>query len=124
MLSAKEIGQIGEDIAVKYLKKRGYKIADRNFQADIKGLKFGELDIVAKKDGIIVFVEVKCLKQEVGIAPEERVDFKKRETIGKMAEIWFGRNRIPPDTPWQIDVIAVVLDFNQRKAKIRHFKNI
>jgi len=124
MFSAKEIGKLGEDIAVKFLKKKGYKILDRNFQKDIKGLKFGEIDIIAKKDGAIIFVEVKSLKQGGGIGPEERVNFRKRETIRKTAEIWLDQHKISLDSPWQIDILAIVLDFNSRRAKIRHFKNI
>jgi len=124
MLSAKEIGKLGEDIAVKFLKKKSYKVLDRNFQKDIKGLKFGEIDIVAKKDGIIIFVEVKSLKQAGGIAPEERVDFRKRKTIKKTAEIWLSEHKIPLDSPWQIDILAIVLNFDSCKAKIKHFENI
>jgi len=124
MLSAKEIGKLGEDIAVKFLRKKRYKILDRNFQKNIKGLKFGEIDIVAKKDGVIVFIEVKSLKQAGGIAPEERVDFRKRETIRKISEIWLDQHKISLDSPWQIDILAIVLNFDSHKAKIRHFKNI
>ncbi len=124
MLSAKEIGKLGENIAVKFLKKKGYKILDRNFQKNIKGLKFGEIDIVVKKDGIIIFVEVKSLKQASGIAPEERVDFRKRKTIERMAEIWVSEHKISLDSPRQIDILAIVLNFGLRKAKIKHFKNI
>lgn len=124
MFSAKEIGKLGEDVAVKFLKKKKHKILDRNFQKDIKGLKFGEIDIIAEKDGTIIFIEVKSLKQEHGIAPEERVNFRKRETIRKTAEIWLNQHKIPLDSPWQIDILAIVLNFDSRRAKIKHFKNI
>jgi len=124
MLCAKEIGKLGEDIAVKFLKKKKYKILGRNFQKDIKGLKFGELDIIAKKDGVFVFVEVKTLKRESKISPEERVNFRKRQTIERIAEIWLSQHKISLNNPWQIDILSIVLNFDSHRAKIKHFKNI
>ena len=52
-----EIGKFGEDIATKYLQKKGYKIIERNFSC-----KQGEIDIIAKKHNTIIFVEVKARK--------------------------------------------------------------
>ncbi|MBU3918853.1 YraN family protein [Patescibacteria group bacterium] len=124
MPSSKEIGKLGEDIAVKFLRKKRYKILERNFQKDIKGLKLGEIDIVAKKDKVVIFTEVKTLKRESGISPEERVNFRKRQTIAKIAEIWLNKHKIPLNSPWQIDILAIVLNFDSRIAKIKHFKNI
>jgi len=79
MSDNKKIGKLGEDIGVKYLKNKGYKILDRNFEKRVVSMKFGEIDIIAKKDKTIIFCEVKTL---------------------------------------------IVLDFNSRKAKIRHFENV
>ena len=124
MSTNKEIGKLGEDIGVKYLKNKGYKILDRNFEKRAVFLKFGEIDIIAQKDKIIIFCEVKTLSSEKRLSPEERVDFKKKETIAKIAEIWLDEYGKKQDTRWQIDVLAIVLDFQTRKAKIRHFENI
>ena len=124
MPSSKQIGQLGEDVAVKYLEGKGYRILDRNFEKQIVSLKFGEIDIVAQKDEAIVFCEVKTLSAQKGFSPEQRVDFRKRETIARTAEIWLDERGKGQDTKWQIDVLAVVLNFETRKAKIRHFKNI
>jgi putative endonuclease len=124
MSTNKEIGKLGEDIGVKYLKNKGYKILDRNFEKRAVFLKFGEIDIIAQKDKIIIFCEVKTLSSEKRLSPEERVDFKKKETIAKIAEIWLDEYGKKQDTRWQIDVLAIVLDFNSHKAKIRHFENI
>jgi len=124
MFNSKEIGKLGEDIAVKYLKSKGYKILDRNFEQKVHSLKFGEIDIIVKKKKTIIFCEVKALSAEQGFSPEQRVDFRKRNTIAKTAEIWLDKHKLSLDSLWQIDVLAVVLDFNSRKAKIQHFKNI
>ena len=124
MKSNKEIGKIGEDIAVKYLKKKKYRILGRNFEERIGSLKMGEIDIIAKKENLVIFCEVKTLSSEKGFSPEDKVNFKKRETIAKVAEIWLTKHNISLDSQWQIDVVSIVLDFNNRQAKIKHFKNI
>ncbi len=124
MFKNKEIGQLGEDIGVKYLKSKGYKILDKNFEKQVGSMKFGEIDIIARKDKTIIFCEVKTLSSEKGLSPEQRVDFRKRETIAKIAEIWLDEHGKQQDIRWQIDVLAIVLDFNSRKAKVRHFENV
>jgi len=124
MSDNKKIGKSGEDIGVKYLKSKGYKILDRNFEKRVGSIKFGEIDIIAKKDGITIFCEVKTLSSDSGLSPEQKVDFRKKEIIAKTAEIWLDEHGKEQDTKWQIDVLAIVLDFQTRKAKIRHFENI
>jgi len=124
MSDNKKIGKLGEDIGVKYLKGKGYKILDRNFEKRIESIKFGEIDIIAKKDNVIIFCEVKALSSGSGPSPEQKVDFRKRETIAKTAQIWLDEHGKGQDVRWQIDVLAIILDFEIRKAKIRHFKNI
>ena len=121
---SKEIGQLGEEIASTYLKNHRYKILDRNYTKNIAGMKFGELDIVAKKKDIIVFVEVKTKKSDDNIDPEDRVNSQKRTKIAKMAEIWLNQHKVTQNIKWQIDVIAVNLDLTTKEAQIRHFENI
>ncbi len=125
-MNNQEIGKLGEDIAVKYLRKKGYRILDRNFEFRAAGRKKGELDIVAKnkKEKTIVFVEVKTLdNKEQAFAPENRIDFKKKRSIAKTAEFWLLKNKIPLESKYQIDVISIRLDFQTRKAKIFYFQN-
>ena len=116
------IGKLGEDIAVKYLKKKGYRVLDRNFEFRVSGKKKGELDIIVRKHKIISFVEVKTLdNKEQTFAPEHRVDFKKKNNIVKTAEFWLLKNKIPLESKYQIDIIAIRLDFQTKKAKVSHF---
>ncbi len=123
-MSTKELGKYGEDIAVNYLKNQGYKILDRNFCQEINSLKFGEIDIVAQINNLISFVEVKTLTKTNGFSPEQKVDFRKMEKIRKTAEIWLDKHGTSLDSEWQIDVVAIVLAFNRRRAKVKHFKNV
>ncbi len=128
-MNTKEVGTLGEKVAINYLKKRGYKILDKNYSPRfVSGPLRGEIDIIAKKDGIVSFIEVKTLTQNCGgrtsaISPEEKVDYLKQKKLIKMAEGWLMEKKIPLESPWQIDVIAIKIDLNNRKAKIRHFKN-
>jgi putative endonuclease len=119
-----EIGQLGEKIASDYLKKKGYKILDKNYSKNISGLKLGEIDVVAEKDGTVVFFEVKTKKSKDNIFPEEKINFRKKRNIQKMAEIWLDEKRISQETKWQIDIISVNLDLDKRRAKIFHLRNV
>lgn len=115
---------LGEKVAEDYLKKKRYEILDRNYSPRfVSGPLRGEIDIVAKKDDIVSFIEVKMLTSNKIISPEEKVDFQKQRKIMKIAESWLMEKKIPLESPWQIDVIAIKIDLNNRKAKIRHFKN-
>ena len=83
----------------------------------------GEIDIIAKKSDIISFIEVKTLRGRVVlINSEEKVDLGKQKKLRKAAESWPMKERIPLNSKWQIDVIAIELNSN-KKAKINHFEN-
>ena len=73
----KELGDIGEDIASKFMKKKGYKILDRNFKC-----KSGEIDIICKKKNEIVFVEVKTRRNfKYGNAVDSILPSKKKHIL-------------------------------------------
>jgi len=120
----KEVGKTGEEIAVEFLKKKGYKILDRNCVFKILGsFQKGELDIVAKKGETFCFVEVKTLKDpKVEILPEEKVNFSKKKKLILSAQSWLIKNKIPLDCKWQIDVISIILE-EGKEPKILHFEN-
>jgi len=127
-MNSKQVGSLGEKIALNFLKKQGYQILDKNYTPKfISGPLRGEIDIVAKRDDVICFVEVKALSglgQAEGFSPEEKVDFLKQRKIIKMAESWLMEKKIPLDSKWQIDVIAIKINLESRKAKINHFPNV
>ena len=138
-MNQKRLGNFGERIAENYLKNKGYQILDRNYFFRIPGNpKSGEIDIIAQKSGIISFIEVKTLTDRRQpslhppafgrhldrasiISPEEKVDFAKQRKLRKTAESWLMKKRIPLNTKWQIDVIAIEL--KNKKAKVSHFEN-
>ena len=139
---SKKTGKFGEEIAVKYLEDKGYKILERNYFCKGNfGPNIGEIDIIAKphrnvfdilrgkNNDIIHFVEVKTLqnsnfsKNKFDVKPEDKVNFQKQRKLIKTSESWLMKNKIPLDIKWQIDVISIRVDLNSKKARIRHFEN-
>ncbi len=121
-MKTKKVGELGEKIARSYLEKKGYRILDTNFCfRTSRGPQKGELDIVAKKDDVISFMEVKTLSSLNGpVRPEEKVNSAKRKKIIRSAEYWLAKNKIPLDSKWEIGVIAVNINFEKKKAAVRH----
>lgn len=120
-------GSLGERIAEKYLKDKDYQVLDRNYSFRLPGSpQKGEIDMVAKKNDIISFVEVKTLRfasfvQGKVFSPELKVNFGKQRKLIKAAESWLIAKKLPLNSKWQIDVISVMI--KGRKAKISHFEN-
>ena len=123
-MSSKQLGIFGEQIAESYLKNKGYQILGENYSFRVPGNpQKGEIDIIVKKNDIISFIEVKTLRDSDSlIRPEEKVNFGKQRKLVKTAESWLMKKKIPLNSKWQIDVIAIELNLN-KKAKINHFKN-
>ena len=101
------IGNIGEDYAVKVLKKSKYKILERNFT--IRG---GEIDIIAKDGEYLVFVEVKMRKTTDFGRPSEFVGLKKQEHLRKAALLYM--KKIEYDGLCRFDVVEIVGEINEK----------
>ncbi len=95
------MGRSGEELTVKYLKKHGYKILERNYKTP-----FGEADVIAKKGDTYCFVEVKARTSDEYGLPAEAVDEKKRERYRKIA--WSYCNRMRKELPCRFDVASVL----------------
>lgn len=106
----KVLGRKAEDRTAKYLKKRGYKIIERNFKTP-----FGEADIVAFKDGYYCFVEVKAREGDAFGLPAEAVDKRKRERYRKIALYFCNMKR--QEVPCRFDVASIYQD------ELEYFEN-
>jgi putative endonuclease len=107
------VGGWGEQVAVGYLEGRGYKLIARNIRTP-----YGEIDIVAEKDGFTIFVEVKARTSSSLGPPEISVTPKKQAHMRAAAEHYAQANELDH---WQIDVIAVERRTGN-KPEITHFE--
>ncbi len=94
---------MGEEIAVRHLRRHGYKILRRNFRAP----RGGEVDIVCRQGKELVFVEVKTRSSEEFGRPLDAVDQKKRRLIIRGAMKWL-RLLDMPDITFRFDVVEVL----------------
>lgn len=116
-MNTKRIGDIGEEKATQYLKKKGYKILDRNYRC-----RFGEIDIVAKYRDYIVFVEVKTRRCCSYGRPVESINSLKINRILKTLNFYLTEKRIY-DQNIRIDAIEVFLN-DSKDIKLNHIENI
>lgn len=117
----KQLGNQGEEMAVKYLKSKGYKILDRNFRYR----HYGEIDIIAKKADCLNFVEVKTRlinQAESPYSPEDNITYFKQKQLIKLAKLYLAKNHFLNDLPWQIDVIAIEINPNTSETHLRHIE--
>ncbi len=111
MASHNEFGKWGEDTAVQYLLQNGYEILARNWRHEHK-----EVDIIAAKDGILFFVEVKTRHGEKWSA-EEAITSKKRALLWRAQIAW--KLQHPSNMQVRFPVIAVVVHDEDEAPEIR-----
>ena len=118
-----DIGRIGEDAAVKYLKKNGYKIIERNIH-----VSHNELDIIARNKEFLVFVEVKARSTDKSLSyqfgtPASAVTYSKKQRTLEAARAFLSSGRFDSLQP-RFDVIEVHLDKTDKKVlHINHILN-
>ena len=113
----KKIGDLGEKLSQKYLLDQGYKILTSNYRT-----KFGEIDLIVEERGLIIFIEVKTRTSGKFGRPMESVDYRKRETITRVAQYYMVSKGIG-DLPIRFDVIEVYMDVGNKKYKLNHLEN-
>ncbi len=102
-------------MAVAFLKNKNFEILEKNYR-----WARGEIDIVARKNGVLVFVEVKTARSRNFGAPETWVTPRKQQQIGMVAERYLQEREIH-DTDCRFDVIAVQSHLGQ--WRIKHIEN-
>lgn len=96
-----DLGQRGEALAAKELKRRGYQILERRWRCP-----FGEIDIVARDGDTVVVVEVKTRVRNDQFSPVDAVDAKKQHKLVRLAHA-YARAHLPDDVPVRFDVIGI-----------------
>ena len=118
MTHNQKIGEFGETLAKNYLIKYGYKIIDANVK-----LSYQELDVVAMKDGQVVFVEVKTRISQFYGPAENAFQFTKLQRFRRGMEMYMGHKNLQAEEV-RADLITVDIDHIKKTAKIRHYKDV
>ena len=114
----RKLGDIGENCACEYLRRRGYEIVERNYLR-----KWGELDIVARKGSKLHFVEVKSVTHRTsGYRPEDNMHPWKLKRLYRTIETYLLHKKHLGD--WQLDLITAQIDLETRQARIELLENI
>lgn len=114
-MDRQSLGKRGEELAARFLIKKGLKIFERNFHT-----RWGELDIVAEEGGTVVFAEVKARSNVHFARPEVSVTHTKQQHLRKAAELWLLENYPNELPPCRFDVISIVLG-DDGEETIEHF---
>lgn len=121
----RKTGDLGENLAAIWLEKRGFRILARNYL-----LKYGELDIVAEKDKVIHFVEVKSVKRFIGqkasddeYEAEENVHPWKLKRLYTTISIFLENNKLD-ERDWQLDIIVAELDDERNEGRVRILEDV
>lgn len=115
-LKAHDLGKAGEEIALKFLKRKKYRIAARGFR-----LFRGEIDVIALDKKTLVFIEVKTRTSTKFGLPEEAVSPSKQKQIRKIAQGYLAFHDLQ-DTECRFDVLSVVFD-GAKGFSVNHIKN-
>ena len=102
-MQKKELGKQGEEIAIRFLKKKGYRILLRNYVC-----KMGEMDIIAREKDTLVFVEVKTRTSTEFGPPQLAVNSRKQRQLSKVALNYLNEKRLK-DVKARFDVVAILL---------------
>jgi putative endonuclease len=123
-----KLGQLGETIAVTFLINRGFSIVERNYTKP-----WGELDIIAEMDKKLYFIEVKSVSREKktefhkridDYRPEENMHPLKIRKIYRTIQTYLADREVPDSMDWQVDLVCVYLDSENRQAKVKRIENI
>lgn len=105
--STRSLGQYGEDLACKYLQAQGYQILARGFRFR----RYGEIDIVANKDGVLSFIEVKTRSSQRYGKPAESVTLAKQRKIYRVAQYYLQCAGLMSRIPMlSFDVVEVIIE--------------
>ena len=124
-----KVGEMGENVAVRFLMKHGFSIIDRNYTK-----KWGEIDIVAEKANKLYFIEVKSISTESldnvtretsdRYKPEDNMHPWKLKRLSRTIQTYLLSKKVPEEKEWQVDLIVVFLNLKDKKAKVKVVSDI
>ena len=112
------LGAWGEELAVKYLQKKHYRILTMGYRT-----RFGEIDIIAVNKSYIIFVEVKLRKNNQYASACEFVDARKQMKLRKTAQLWIAENESAKQPRFDVIEIYAPAGLETKKPEIFHIEN-
>ena len=112
----RKLGNKGERLAKKHLKKKGYKLLKSNYTATV-----GEIDLIMQDDQTVVFIEVKTRRDESFATAISAINYGKQKRISKTAK-WFIQKNALQNRPCRFDAVIVVIS-EKNKSQITHYTN-
>ncbi len=111
------LGQFGEEQAARYLRRRFYHVVERNFRC-----RFGEIDLIVRRGGILAFVEVKLRRDDSHGEAREFVTPQKQQRVRAAAELWLSQHETGLQP--RFDVVEVYAPRGaDGPVEIRHLEN-
>ncbi len=111
------LGRRGERLAEQKLAAAGYQVVARNYRCAL-----GEVDLIARHAGVLVFVEVRTRRGAAFGTPEESITPRKRQHLIAAAQSYLQENELA-DIAWRIDVVAVALSTRGELQRVDHIEN-
>jgi len=116
-MNTRTLGSFGEEEAARFLRRKGYRIVERNFRC-----RFGEIDIIARKRNILAFVEVKLRKDSRFAEAREFVTRSKQQRILASAQLYLAAH--PEDVQPRFDVVEVYAPEGEKgKVTVEHLED-
>jgi len=109
MVTTQKTGQTGESLALEIIQQAGLQIVTTNYRAG----KLGEMDIIAKQDDLLVFIEVKTRHSTQQGLPEEAISPNKLRKLGLVAQHYLKTHQLH-NQAFRIDLLALGLDHNDQ----------
>ncbi|MBM4276913.1 MAG: YraN family protein [Deltaproteobacteria bacterium] len=111
-MQKKELGKKGEEIALRFLKKNGYRILEKNYIC-----KMGEMDIIGKEKDTLVFIEVKTRTSTEFGPPQLAVNSRKQKQLSRVALNYLNEKRLK-DVKARFDVVAILLRQKEEEIEL------
>jgi putative endonuclease len=106
------LGELGERIAERWLRARGWRVIQRRFRSGHR-----DIDLVVERGGVVAFVEVKARRSDRFGDPVEAVNWRKQKELGRSARVWIARHGRVGEA-YRFDVVGVLVE--PGRVRIRH----